>query len=101
MEGVAARKEDGSLLDNHCWPLTRKHTYTHNYTQLQPSPTGETNGKSNNLNHCLQNVIYKDYFPMNANGPKIPKQEVMVVFDADMVAKPNFFTKVRLCFGLA
>ena len=32
---------------------------------------------------------------MNANGPKIPKQEVMVVFDADMVAKPNFFTKVR------
>ena len=90
-------KEDGSLLANQCRPLTRKHTY--NYTQLQPSPTGETNGKSNNLNHCLQNVIYKDYFPMNANGPKIPKQEVMVVFDADMVAKPNFFTKV--CCALA
>jgi cellulose synthase/poly-beta-1,6-N-acetylglucosamine synthase-like glycosyltransferase len=58
-------------------------------------PNGETNGKSNNLNHCLKNVIYKDYSPVNPNGPKIPKHEVMVVFDADMVAKPNFFTKVR------
>jgi cellulose synthase/poly-beta-1,6-N-acetylglucosamine synthase-like glycosyltransferase len=57
-------------------------------------PSGETNGKSNNLNHCLKNVIYKDYWPVNQNGPKIPKHEVMVVFDADMVAKPNFFTKV-------
>ena len=59
-------------------------------------PAGETNGKSNNLNHCLQNVIYKEYWPCNPNGPKIPKHEVMVVFDADMVAKPNFFTKVRV-----
>jgi hypothetical protein len=58
-------------------------------------PAGETNGKSNNLNHCLKNVVYKDYWPVNPNGPKIPKTEVMVVFDADMVAKPNFFTKVR------
>jgi len=57
-------------------------------------PNGETNGKSNNLNHCLKNVIYKDYYPMNPQGPKIPKHEVMVVFDADMVAKPNFFTKI-------
>ena len=31
---------------------------------------------------------------MNPQGPKIPKHEVMVVFDADMVAKPNFFTKI-------
>eukprot|EP00878_Enallax_costatus_P000276 GHUV01000347.1.p1 GENE.GHUV01000347.1~~GHUV01000347.1.p1 ORF type:complete len:1266 (+),score=343.56 GHUV01000347.1:286-4083(+) len=57
-------------------------------------PNGETNGKSNNLNHCLKNVIYKDYYPINPQGPKIPKHEVMVVFDADMVAKPNFFTKI-------
>jgi cellulose synthase/poly-beta-1,6-N-acetylglucosamine synthase-like glycosyltransferase len=55
---------------------------------------GETNGKSNNLNNCLKNVVYKDYYPMNPQGPKIPKTEVMVVFDADMVAKPNFFTKI-------
>jgi len=41
---------------------------------------GETNGKSNNLNYCLKNVIYKDYFPCNAAGPKIPKHEVAVVF---------------------
>jgi hypothetical protein len=40
-------------------------------------------------------VIYRDFWPVNQNGPKIPKHEVMVVFDADMVAKPNFFTKVR------
>jgi hypothetical protein len=38
--------------------------------------TGETNGKSNNLNHCLTKVIYKDYFPVNPQGPKIPKTEV-------------------------
>jgi hypothetical protein len=36
-------------------------------------PNGETNGKSNNLNHCLKNAIYKDYWPVNQNGPKIPK----------------------------
>ena len=57
-------------------------------------PSGETNGKSNNLNHTLCNVIYKDYFPLKADGPKIPKNEVAVVFDADMVAKPNFFCKI-------
>jgi hypothetical protein len=39
-------------------------------------PTGETNGKSNNLNHCLTKVIYKDYYPTNSEGPKIPKTEV-------------------------
>ncbi|GBF97993.1 six-hairpin glycosidase [Raphidocelis subcapitata] len=64
-------------------------------TGRKRDPNGETNGKSNNLNFCLRNVIYKDYFPVNKDGPKIPKHEVMVVFDADMVAKPNFFTKVR------
>jgi hypothetical protein len=43
-------------------------------------PAGETNGKSNNLNNCLKNVIYKDYYPCNPSGPKIPKHEVAVVF---------------------
>ncbi len=43
---------------------------------------GETNGKSNNLNNALTNHIYKDYYPVNPNGPKIPKYEVAVVFDA-------------------
>jgi hypothetical protein len=37
---------------------------------------GETNGKSNNLNNCLKNVIYKDYYPQNPQGPKIPTSEV-------------------------
>jgi hypothetical protein len=43
------------------------------------APAGETNGKSNNLNNCLKNVIYKDYYPQNAQGPKIPTSEVRAV----------------------
>jgi hypothetical protein len=59
-----------------------------------PLRAGETNGKSNNLNHCLRNVIYKDHAPLTHGGPPIPHSEVLVVFDADMVARPNFFTKI-------
>lgn len=53
---------------------------------------GEINGKSANLNNVLKNVVYSD----NLAGPeKIPLEEVVVVFDADMQAKRNFFCKVQ------
>lgn len=51
---------------------------------------GETNGKSNNLNHCLTKVIYKDYYPCNPQGPKIPKSEVGVQVSASFMACFNF-----------
>jgi cellulose synthase/poly-beta-1,6-N-acetylglucosamine synthase-like glycosyltransferase len=52
---------------------------------------GEINGKSANLNHCLTQVIYA-----GISGPEeIPPTEVLCVFDADMVAKPNFLRKVN------
>lgn len=63
---------------------------------LHPLPAGEINGKSCNLNHCLARVIYPGFCP--AGGPPahqlIPSSEVVVVFDADMVAKPHFFTRI-------
>lgn len=49
-------------------------------------PKGETNGKSNNLNNALK-LIYGDM-------DRIPLSEIIVVFDADMIAKPNFYTKI-------
>lgn len=52
-------------------------------------PNGEINGKSNNLNNCLK-MIYPD-------GAEVPVSEVVVVFDADMVAQPNFYTKALEC----
>lgn len=52
----------------------------------------EINGKSANLNNVLKNIVYSD----NLAAPgKIPLEEVVVVFDADMQAKKNFFCKVR------
>ncbi|KAI8463876.1 MAG: nucleotide-diphospho-sugar transferase [Monoraphidium minutum] len=52
---------------------------------------GEINGKSANLNHCLKTVIYRE---LAARPGDIPKEEVLVVFDADMQAKRNFFCKI-------
>lgn len=51
----------------------------------------EINGKSANLNNALKNIIYKDYVKAPSD---IPLNEVIVVFDADMAAKKNFFCKV-------
>jgi len=42
-------------------------------------------------------VIYKD---LAATPNDIPKEEVIVVFDADMCAKQHFFCKVRLSLML-
>lgn len=82
---------------------------------------GEINGKSANLNNCLQNVIYAEYMndtdPANSSSSSssdkkghktelgkgdnksdsddiIPPQELVVIFDADMVAKQDFFCRV-------
>lgn len=80
---------------------------------------GEINGKSGNLNNCLQNVVYADalaaavavavatdageHLPAHSHSSSppspvaavgIPVQEVIVVFDADMVCKPKFFRHV-------
>eukprot|EP00879_Flechtneria_rotunda_P009977 GHRR01010433.1.p1 GENE.GHRR01010433.1~~GHRR01010433.1.p1 ORF type:complete len:1225 (+),score=296.26 GHRR01010433.1:1011-4685(+) len=67
------------------------------YVSGRPKPKEgqpkETNPKSNNLNNCLKNEIYKEYEPITPGGPKIPAHEVMVVFDADMVADKLFFVK--------
>ncbi len=53
---------------------------------------GEINGKSANVNNCLRNVIYPNGLADKPDA--IPVTEVVVVFDADMVAKRNFFLKV-------
>jgi hypothetical protein len=58
-----------------------------------------------NLNNCLKNVIYEHSETKasaaatavaEAAGPEvnIPAQELVVVFDADMVCKPVFFRHV-------
>ncbi len=47
---------------------------------------GEVNGKSNNLNHCLQQLYPK--------GTTIPMSEVLMVLDADMVPNQTFFLKL-------
>ena len=58
----------------------------------------EANGKSNNLNNCLKNVIYahtKDGAAAESyDHTKVPSNEVVVVLDCDMVAKPDFLLKV-------
>lgn len=51
----------------------------------------EINGKSGNLNNALQNIIYNEY---KGRLTEIPANEVVVVFDADMACKKEFFLKV-------
>ena len=52
---------------------------------------GEINGKSGNLNNALNNIIYSGYQNRPAD---IPATELVVVFDADMACKKEFFLKV-------
>lgn len=61
------------------------------YVSGRQRAKGEINGKSANLNNCLKNIVYPQYV---GNPAAIPKEEVLVVFDADMQAKPYFFCKV-------
>lgn len=41
----------------------------------------EVNGKSNNLNNCLKNVIYPGF--TDPKNQTIPDNEIMMVLDAD------------------
>eukprot|EP00878_Enallax_costatus_P006281 GHUV01006584.1.p1 GENE.GHUV01006584.1~~GHUV01006584.1.p1 ORF type:complete len:545 (+),score=157.86 GHUV01006584.1:776-2410(+) len=63
----------------------------------------ETNAKSNNLNNCLQNVIYKEYVEIDGlckdkedrkKAKQIPTSEVIIVLDADMIPEYNFYRKI-------
>lgn len=114
----------------------RVHSWICRYVSGRVRAPGEINGKSGNLNHCLQNVVYAGMLPPAEGScgihiehkgrtvsteealcisaaappapagaaapavPGIPAQEMVVVFDADMCAKPNFFRHVSvLVFG--
>lgn len=46
---------------------------------------GEMNGKSNNMNNVLMQI-----YP---TGSFIPSNELIAVFDADQIAKPDFFVR--------
>ncbi len=67
------------------------------YVSGRVRKVGEINGKSANLNFALTNVIYKNY-PRNEAGAldwtEISNKECIVVFDADMNCKPEFFLKM-------
>jgi hypothetical protein len=51
----------------------------------------DINPKSCNLNNCLCNIIYAEHAEKPAG---IPHTEVVVIFDADMACKKEFFLKV-------
>ena len=55
------------------------------YVSGRKRPQGEMNGKSGNLNNCGSQI----YPP----GTDIPLNEVMCIFDADQVAKRDFFLR--------
>jgi cellulose synthase/poly-beta-1,6-N-acetylglucosamine synthase-like glycosyltransferase len=55
------------------------------YVSGRKRPAGEMNGKSGNLNNCLNQLYPKEY--------RIPGNEIICVFDADQVAKKDFFLK--------
>jgi cellulose synthase/poly-beta-1,6-N-acetylglucosamine synthase-like glycosyltransferase len=80
-------------------PISRAVTQTTTRTTQKK----QINGKSANLNNCLKNVIYgSGGGSSGGNGTgtaepssgAIPPNEIVVVFDADMRAKRNFFCKV-------
>lgn len=63
----------------------------------------ETNAKSNNLNNCLQNVIYKEFVDTDGlckddderrKAKQIASSEVIIVLDADMIPEYNFYRKI-------
>lgn len=61
------------------------------YVSGRTRAKGEINGKSANLNNALKNIIYQEHV---GNPGQIPLGELVVVFDADMQAKPSFFCKL-------
>lgn len=61
------------------------------YVSGRTRAAGEINGNSGNLNNALCNVIYPEY---QGRAADIPPTELVVVFDADMACKKEFFLKV-------
>lgn len=57
------------------------------YVSGRIRPKGEVNGKSGNLNNCMQNVIYKKV-------KRISRREICCIFDADMVCSKEFFMRM-------
>ena len=64
------------------------------YVTGRERTAGEVNGKSANLNHALQRIF------QGRSAKEILPQEIVVVFDADNVPKPEFYCKVRRVAGL-
>jgi cellulose synthase/poly-beta-1,6-N-acetylglucosamine synthase-like glycosyltransferase len=60
------------------------------YVSGRTRKKGEMNGKSGNMNNVLQQI-----YP---TGCFIPPDELIAVFDADQVAKPDFFLKMTPMF---
>jgi cellulose synthase (UDP-forming) len=66
-------------------------------------------GKAGNLNYCLREIIYKNVLSHNENLKTedgktkrkkfIPRKELVVIFDADMVARSNFLTRLLPYFS--
>jgi hypothetical protein len=55
---------------------------------LLPGRVREVNGKSNNLNNCLKNVIYPGF--TDPKTQTIPDNEIMMVLDADQAPVVRF-----------
>ena len=55
------------------------------YVSGRARAAGEMNGKSGNMNNALNQIYPKEY--------AIPGNELVCVFDADQVAKRDFFLK--------
>ncbi|KAL6758967.1 hypothetical protein V8C86DRAFT_3133901, partial [Haematococcus lacustris] len=67
------------------------------YVSGRTRKKGEVNGKSANLNFCLHNIYASlprsELNPEDVDWSEISNKELVVVFDSDMCAKPDFFCK--------
>ena len=84
--------DDGKDRKKRKWALTLGPDVV--YVSGRKRPEGEMNGKSGNLNNCLQQ-IYPD-------GCRIPLNEVVCIFDADQVracaaSRANFTVFAACC----
>ncbi|KAJ9528567.1 hypothetical protein QJQ45_020457, partial [Haematococcus lacustris] len=69
------------------------------YVSGRTRKKGEVNGKSANLNFCLHSIYASlprsEVNPEDVDWSEISNKELVVVFDSDMCAKPDFFCKAR------
>ncbi|GFH05774.1 uncharacterized protein HaLaN_00291, partial [Haematococcus lacustris] len=69
------------------------------YVSGRTRKKGEVNGKSANLNFCLHSIYASlprsELNPEDVDWSEISNKELVVVFDSDMCAKPDFFCKAR------